>query len=513
MPPRRTRPRRPALPSTDAAARAFALAAAFTLAAGAVRAQQPATPGRTPPATAAAGHALLHGIVYDSLTRAPLRGATVQLVRPDNPSVSQLATTDSAGAFRIDSVAPGTYVIGFLHPMLDLLDIAVSPRRVEVAPNDGRLGVDLAVPALPRVVPVLCGSAMAPTDSSGLLAGRVHDADSELPVPNATVVLTWSELVLDARGVRTERRRVPVTTNETGRYVICGAPGGDGLTASAAAPGRASGLVDLTVPFRGLLVRDLALGDSVAAPPAATTAAAPPAPGAPADTGAARPPGAARGTARVAGVVLDPGGRPVRGARVFVVGAASAAVSGERGAFALDALPSGTRTLEARAIGFQPRRMAVDLARGRTTTVDVRLATAVATLDRVVVMGKASRRTRMIDEFLERKRRGAFGRFITAEQIERTGPIAVTDALRMTPGVRVVPTGGFGNAIRGRGNCAPAVVLDGMPVADGDREIDTLVSPQQVAGIEVYLDAGSAPIQYGGARANGCGVVLFWTKR
>jgi hypothetical protein len=50
-----------------------------------------------------------------------------------------------------------------------------------------------------------------------------------------------------------------------------------------------------------------------------------------------------------------------------------------------------------------------------------------------------------------------------------------------------------------------------MLLQPGD-EIDRWVSPQEVAGIEVYLDAAFAPPQYGSGRPDGCSVVLVWTR-
>jgi hypothetical protein len=378
--------------------------------------------------------------------------------------------------------------------------------------------VDLGIPGLAQVRPALCGAAAPAGDSSGVLAGRVRNAETGLPAEQATVVLTWSEITIGAGGIRTERRRVPVATGAAGAYVVCGAPAGSGVVASASAPGLASGLIDLDVPPRGLLVRDFLLGDTTtvaaSAPPAAPGAGpaggGEPVAGAPGDTAAPR---VARGTARLTGTVRDPGGRPLRGARAFVWGAASNATTGEAGTFTLDALPAGTRTLDVRAVGFEPRRVAVDLAGGRAVAVDVRMAKPVTTLDRVVVMGKASTRDRLLTEFLERRQRNAFGRFITGADLERMNPLVVTDALRTTPGIRVVPTGGFGNAILGRGNCTPAVVLDGMPLQNGAEELDQIVPPQQVGGIEIYNGLGGSPPQYGGLQANGCGLVLIWTRR
>jgi hypothetical protein len=454
-----------------------------------------ATPTSAAPASAPAGAlGAVHGVVHDSLTRGPLAGAYVQLVRAVDLLGRRAVAADSAGRFRIDSLAPGRYLVGFDHPLLDLLRVEVTPRVVDLGPGGDTVRVDLAIPDLARVRPVACGSPQAPTDSSGLLAGRVRDAAGNAPVANATVVLTWSELSLTPRGVRTERRRVPVTTGPGGSYVVCGVPAGEELVATAAAPGRASGEVALEVPPRGLVVRDLTLGDTGAVAVAAARAA--------------------RGTARLTGTVRDPAGRAVRGARVSVWGTAAATTAGADGAFTLGGLPAGTRTLEVRAIGFAMRRVPVDLAAGRAGTVDVRLD-RVATLDPVTVFGTPSRPSQRLAEFFDRRRHNPFGRFLTAADLERRRPIEVTEALRGVAGVQVVPGGRLGNAILGRGkgfgSCRAVVVLDGLALEPNDA-LDRFVSPQAVAGIEVYPDASFAPPEYGGARRNGCSVVLVWTR-
>ncbi len=515
------RPRRAAVVAASAAALAIGphAAGAQLPAAPPPAAPPPAAP---PPAAPAPAGVLgtVHGVVYDSLARGPLAGARVQIARADDLLGRRSVAADSAGAFRFDALAPGRYLVGFDHPRLDLLRVQLRPRLVEVGPDGASGGdavrVDLGVPGLAEMRPVLCGSAQAPTDSSGLLAGRVRDAADGAPVAHATVVLTWAELSLGDGGVRTERRRVPVPTGPGGTYVACGVPAGVELVASAAAPGRASGDVALEVPVRGFVMRDLTLGDTV---PLTTAVAVP-------DGGAVRPrggrPGAGdtavvrlpRGTARLTGTVRDAGGRPVRGARASVRGTAAATIAGEDGAFVLGGLPAGTRTLDVRAIGFAPGQVAVDLAPGHTDTADVRLA-SVATLDQVTVLGTPSERSLRLREFLDRRRNSASGRFVTAADIDRWKPFWATDALRGT-GMLVRPNGGgVGNAIRGPGrlqHCPANVFLDGLPL-DPTESIDAYLGPRQVAGIEIYPDPAFAPPQYSSPSRNGCSVVLFWTRQ
>ncbi|HEY0779478.1 MAG TPA: carboxypeptidase regulatory-like domain-containing protein, partial [Gemmatirosa sp.] len=427
------------------------------------------------------------GVVYDSLRHRPLPGAAVQLARAGDLLGRRAVVADSAGAFRIDALAPGRYLVGFDDPLLDLLHVDVPPRLVELGPGRDAVRVDLGLPTFAALRPALCGSGQAPNDSTGVLAGRVRDAADGAPVARATVVFTWSELAIGAGRVHRERRRVSVPTGPGGTYVACGVPAGVELAASASAPERASGEVGVEVPPRGFAVRDLSLGDT------ATVAVA-------------------RGTARLTGTVRDPAGRPVRAARAFVWGTGATATAGEDGTFALAGLTAGTRTLEVRAIGFAPRRVAVDLAPGQPAATDVRLE-RVATLAPETVYGIPSTPSLRLREFLDRRRRASFGRFLTAADVEHRAE--VSDALRGLAGMQVVPDPRFGNAILGRGRrpgpCRADVILDGTPL-QADDVLDRFVGPQQVAGIEVYPDATYAPLEYGGGHRSGCSVVLVWTR-
>lgn len=484
--------------------------------AAAAAAQPPAAPQV---ATLTSGPALgaVHGVVYDSLTRHPLAGALVQLVRIGDPGVGRTAPVDSTGAFRLDSLAPGQYALAFAHPLLDLLQLEVAPRGVDIGPAGGDARVDLAIPDVARVRPALCGSEQAPNDSSALVAGRVRTAGGDAPVAHATVVLTWSTIGLGRTGLVPVHHRVPVTTGSGGAYVLCGVPYGEALRASAAAPGRASGPVAIEAAPRGLVWRDFVLGDSVGLDPVPND------PGSPASAaGGAAVPGnatsagrAAGGTARLTGTVRDTAGRPLAGAHVFVWGTSVAATADAQGAFALDGLPSGTRTVEARAIGFAPRQVAVDLAGGRTSTTEVRLGRPVPTLAGVTVRASLSRRWQQIEAFLDRRKHTPLGYFVTGADVERIRPLWITDALRTVPRLHVVPRAVGGNGLEigfGSRACSPAVFLNGMAIEKGEN-LDWAVNPDEVAGIEVYTDRYAAPAEYAGRPGTACGIVLVWTVR
>jgi hypothetical protein len=486
-------------------------------------------------------------VVYDSLAGAPLGGALVQAANAADLGDVRTTTADSLGNYRLAGLRAGRWVVGFVHPTLDALGLEMPTAAVQLgaAPFDLPLGI----PGPRALHRVLCGSAA--TDSTGGLAGVVRDAESGSPMERAVVTVAWTELVIGQGGLRQERRRLTARTRPDGGFIFCGLPVDDRLSVSAewrlqapgdtaaagsapaAAPGTTASADSahaarsvhrtgtlLVQPMRGGVVRtDLALGE----PPTVAAAAADTVPAAPATPPARRTRGTTTaaapvareprlvGPARLTGTVVDDRGRPLARARVVVLGAGAQAETSEAGTFRLDSLPTGSWTVEARALGFVPQQTMAALSRARPATVTLRMATPVNTLSSVVVYGERTRRVRLIDEIFERRRSG-FARVLLAEEIARRSPIVVSDALRMTPGVRLVSTNGLGNAIRVRG-CAPQVVLDGMPVLGGANDIDTLVQPSEVMAIEVYTMAGTAPPQYAGLGSDGCGAIMVWTWR
>ena len=442
---------------------------------------------------------MVRGTVYDSVTRAPLALAEVQLVDPAHASHVYNAVTDSTGAFTMSAVTPGRYVAGFFHPAVDALGIEPPLVAVEIAPG-GPATVSLATPGPAAVMGAVCG-ARAPNDSSGMMAGIVHDADSGAPIPDARVVVSWQELLIGGHGLQQVQRRVPTQTRPDGAYAICGLPD-DRVIASADSGARHSGLLEVDVPTRGIVRRDF----SVANPAAAVAVRAESTPGAPATT-------VLRGTARLVGIVRRPDGHPMSGARVTLWGSGLSATTGADGRFSLSGLPAGTFSAQARAIGYTPATTSVDLASNQTASTSITLTEQSTTLAPVTVYGKPNASLREFNAFLQRKRMG-FGHFLLPADLQNH--LAVTDAFRMVPGLHVAPTG-TGEAVYGRGGCTPVVYLDDMKLPDDQSingsqppDIDSYIQPTQIMGIEVYTGLGEAPANYD---SNSCGVILIWSKR
>ncbi len=443
--------------------------------------------------------AVVTGTVYDSVANAPLAGADVQLVDLVDRARAYTARTDSLGRFRIDSVRPGHYAAGFFHPALDALGIEPLVRATEIhAGIDNSLA--LVIPGPVAVMRALC-PARGPHDSTGAMAGVVRAADSDAPITGAKVVVSWTELVIDSHGVESQQRRYPVETGDNGEYRICGLPGADTVLASAESRSQHSGVIEVGIPVSAMIRRDFALGDS------STALSLSPDSGASAEV--KRQTTVLRGAANLSGLVVGPDGKPMSGARIVVWGTGLEATTHSDGRFNLAGLPAGTFSVEARAIGFDPRRVPVDLSSTRAASVQISFTKRVQQLSRVVIMGKRSSRSNDVEDFLRRSRSG-MGHYLLGSDDILKNSYSVTQAMRTMPGVNVVPSGRFGNVVLLRGRCVPAVYIDGMEASDGYESLDDLVSTQQIAGIEVYAGLGEVPMQY---RSNGCGVVLVWTKR
>ncbi|HVE78247.1 MAG TPA: carboxypeptidase regulatory-like domain-containing protein [Gemmatimonadaceae bacterium] len=447
------------------------------------------------------------GVVRDSLTGGPFAGAVVQLVaRGTSGLPGRTVAVDTAGRFRIPDVAPGRYLLGFLHPRLDSLGMVAPVRTIDVVAGMPELQADLALPSAQTIADAICGGRR---DTTGLLLGRVLDAERSEPVVAGTVLVRWTEVRVDAAGARRVRLAVRAPVGDGGRYVACGVPTNVPVLVQAtagAAPEESatSGAVELTfAPASPLLHRDILVSPATprpAAPGAASEERA--------DSAApATPLPVPRATARLTGRVRRPDGQPVGGARVVVRGARAAdsvATARPDGTFRLDALPGGTYAVEAFAIGFTPVRAAADLRPGRTATLDIALGPRVGTLETVAVYAAPTRGKRGFSTRMEQ----GFGRFLTAERIQRSGAYLVTNLLMTVPGLR----GGHANGrpvIVGRDDCVPEVYLDGVLLSGGASELDRWVRPADVGGIEVYADPTLAPPQY--SHGN-CATVLVWTQ-
>jgi hypothetical protein len=446
--------------------------------------------------SAAAQTGRVTGVVYDSVSSRPLSGAFVQLIDRSRPETARSVESDARGEFAIDSVAPGRYVLGFFHPTLDTLGLKSVTIDVQVATGDVR--ATLAIPSRKAIIGVVCGAGAADA-GTGLWIGTIRSAVNRQPVPGARIAAEWTVLRLSGRLVGLDDFAAEDTTSDSGGFAICGFRAGEHLMARAVAGGDSSGTLGFFAPSDGFLVQDVYVG-----PFEARTSLDP-----------------TRGNSVVSlwgngvlgGTVRRSSGQAIPGARV-VFSQRPESRTGNDGAFTLDSLPLGTHSLEIRALGYVPSRRLVHVTE-QNERVDFVLDSRETFLDTVQVVGQRSYESPRYKQFLERKKIGN-GTFLDEVALEKRRVTYVADYLRRVPGIFVISTRGFGGqqiAMRhafGGGYCSPDVFIDGMRVSNGAAELEALVIPAEIRGMEIYTRAGVIPPEFQSLNS-GCGSLVIWT--
>ena len=387
-------------------------------------------------------------------------------------------------------------------------------KRVDVQ-SDDELRAPLAIPSARTLIAQLCGPASASNEGLGMFMGFVRSSRGEpLPAP-ARVRAQWLEVTVGPRGIERRNPARYATTTAAGAFSICGIPTDVKITSRAFVGTDSSGFVQLELPRSGLLYRDVYVGTATQvtlAPPVDTTATN--------DKGKSAAPATfassasvLRGNGRLRGTVRNGSGQPIPNARVTVWGSGLDATTNGSGQFTMQSLPSGTYTLESRAIGYAPRRAPVDVLDGTEGTADVAMEVYVPMVDTVRVRANRNPARDPMAEFDQRKKSG-FGYFLDEDAISRRNPMYVSDLLRATPGVSVSPgqLGGDRVLMRGSagaGSCAPTLFLNGARTSSDDGVLDNVVNPQDVRAVEIYTRTGSMPPQF--QSMSGCGSIVIWT--
>ena len=164
------------------------------------------------------------GTVYDSVSKKPLAGATVQFAGAADSVVGRMysALSDSAGRYTITNMAPGNYVAGFFHPWLDSLGIQVGTRSVTV--NDGNVAVPLATPSSRTIAGTFCPEGTF-GDSLGMLMGRVVATRTGTPLAGAEVRAEWTETVISPNRIYQRDPEIATVADSSGWFGICLLPG------------------------------------------------------------------------------------------------------------------------------------------------------------------------------------------------------------------------------------------------------------------------------------------------
>jgi hypothetical protein len=450
----------------------------------------------------------LAGVVFDSVAMRPLAHAMVQLLSSTGASLAMQA--DSVGRFRFDSVDAGNWAIGALHPRLDSLGVReLTAAAVVRAGRETR--TTISVPTPYTMVSKVC-SARAANDSTGYVLGTLRSATAGARPTNGlggvpgVVRFAWVELFVSGEGTKRSLTGVEVTADSTGRFVACGIPAATTVQVRAWDGADTTGLLELRMPAAPIVARDFFVGPAERVKVAARIAEADSQPSPSMTT--------LRGAGRVRGSARRSDGQPLGGVRVTVWSTSQEVVTGPDGSFALDALPIGSYMLEARALGFEPTRIPLDILVDNDQVLDVSL-NRLAALDTIRINADRQKILgRDMMEFEERRKSG-FGRFIGPEDIERRQPLRLTDLLRTVPGVRIVLGGISGEYPVMRGLsweqwCQPDILVDRMLVSDMGAQLEFFAPVWEVRAIEVYPNPSTVPSQFT-RPGSGCGAIVIWT--
>jgi hypothetical protein len=217
---------------------------------------------------------------------------------------------------------------------------------------------------------------------------------------------------------------------------------------------------------------------------------------------------------------------PIAGAALLLLDGQGGAVhrvqSDARGLFSLRAPQPGVYRIQASRLGYRDAvSRDLDLTAGTELEVDLRLSADAVRLEPLTVTGIP--RYDRLEESGFYERRDHFGPdglkeavFLEQHDIERMNAFSLNDIFHNVRGVRTDR-----GALRMRGNCTPAIVVNGflstpgssrtwprgLTVRGSGREIST---PRALVGVEVYYGM-AIPARYL-ADAGGCGVIMYWTK-
>jgi hypothetical protein len=259
------------------------------------------------------------------------------------------------------------------------------------------------------------------------------------------------------------------STDGSGAFKICGLPSSLQATLQA----RRGSAVTAEIP--------ISLGDKPAELFARTLLLSP------ADSGTKS------GNATVSGLVVLEDSPTNSGSRIELVGTDIVAMTNEKGEFTMRNLPSGSKVLLARHLGFGAETVPVDLSSRQQKRVTIKLSKFAEVMDPVLVI---ARRSAALDKvgFTQRQKSG-LGYYIGPERLQDIHPYHVTDIVSRAPGMR--------------DKCVQYWV-DDMPYMEAEPgDINYFVTGSEVVAAEVYRNL-DAPGRY--MRPGGCAIVVLWTR-
>ena len=192
----------------------------------------------------------------------------------------------------------------------------------------------------------------------------------------------------------------------------------------------------------------------------------------------------------------------------------ASAMANQDGLFSISARQAGSYYLKATALGYKETTAGIfDLDVGGSISLQFRIYTAPITLEGIVAsVPERVRPAELIRNGFYDRMTAGMGRFLTPADIDKARALTPSELLLNIPRVNVpVAPDDVITMLSPFGDCGPMLYVDGILVsrAPTARELPSVVD---IEAIEVYRGAAEVPLQWGGTAAQGCGVIVIWTK-
>ena len=226
------------------------------------------------------------------------------------------------------------------------------------------------------------------------------------------------------------------------------------------------------------------------------------------------------------GSVQDTTGKPLDGALVEIAGLKLRMFTSEKGTFRFENIKPGKYWVVARRIGYAPIQAALTFRMDEDREVEFQLDPLPHVLPEEIVRGDPKAWEARYQDFVMRSH-GAFGYFLTRDDIERVRPHYLGDVVRrhlpftsseayFTPAFSDFSrtfSGLGGNPLRrsraASANCAPLVSVNGA-TPSGIWAVNDF-RPEDVEALEVYRGNRMLPAIFS-TWGTECGLVVVWTK-
>ncbi|WP_230981171.1 carboxypeptidase-like regulatory domain-containing protein [Gemmatimonas groenlandica] len=415
----------------------------------------------------------IRGLAYDSLAFRPMAGALIT-AEPGGES----AASDSLGRFTIYSRMRVMRLVAF-HERADRLGLGelTATRPAADGPWDRPI---IATPGMNTAWARLCVGQRRPANGmGGILFGSTTAADGTTRVAGVGLVLQWQAVksLLDSTP---KFESMTVRSDSLGNYLFCGVQefGPAALVASSSQYRTDNVLVDADAA--SLRRVDLILGAT----------------------------GGPTATATVQGRVVDEKGASVPAATVTFGGFATEILSGPNGRFTINNVPTGSRMVSARKIGYVTVAKQLDVLDKGVTSLEVLLEKG--TLVEQVNVRSTRIKSRDATELDERKSSG-LGRFVDSTHFAKYD--RTRQALDLLPGIRTQVGRSPGDfIIRGRGDCLASLWVNAVREPNTPDNMIARLPKDEIAALEIFNNEMQAPARFQTA-GNQCAVVVLWTKQ